>query len=405
MPQRNQKGRSNTRLDLAAASMASSETARLMNRDVVLELIRTHQPVSRAELSRLSGLQRSTVSLIAEQLIRERWVCEGEVAHLPRGRRPTLLGLNDDMALLVADIHPRQATLAVVDLHGRFLARRCVRFHGRPAAAIRQIAHELLAMRESLPHISFEGVGISVPGRVDPQTQQLIFAPNLRWEGERIKEIVEEVTGLTAELENAANAALLAELWIGHLEGVRDAVLVDISEGIGTGLLANGQLVTGQRGMAGEFGHVRLADDGPPCGCGQLGCWETFASTEAALRCYRENTHEDSAAAAISFAELLQLDRAGDPAARAAVETQAKAIGRGLCGVNAGLSPEVIIVAGDITGVWPRYEPFLREELAALSLGKARMPKLAVTDDCETTRLHGAAAIVLQRNSLFRSHG
>ena len=72
--------------------MASSETARHMNRDVVLELIRTHQPVSRAELSRLSGLQRSTVSLIAEQLIRERWVCEGAVAHLPRGRRPTLLG-------------------------------------------------------------------------------------------------------------------------------------------------------------------------------------------------------------------------------------------------------------------------------------------------------------------------
>ncbi len=384
--------------------MASSETARHMNRDVVLELIRMHQPISRADLSRLSGLQRSTVSLIAEQLIRERWVREGAVARLPRGRRPTLLGLNHEVAVLVADVHPRQATLAIVDLHGHFLARRCLAFHGKPAAAIRQIANELRTMRDSFPKISFEGIGISLPGRVDPQTQQLIFAPNLRWEGQRIKAIVEEVTGLTAELENAANSALLAELWIGHLDGVRDAVLVDIAEGIGTGLLANGQLVTGQTGMAGEFGHVTLASDGPRCGCGQLGCWETFASTEAALRYYRENTRDDSAAAAVTFAELLQLDREGDPAACSAVEAQAKAIGRGLRAVNAGLSPEVIIVAGDITGAWPRYEPFLRAELAALTLGHARMPRLVVTDDCETTRLHGAAAIVLQRNSLFRSH-
>ncbi len=374
-----------------------------MNRDVVLELIRTHQPVSRAELARLSGLQRSTVSLIAEQLIRERWVREGAVARLPRGRRPTLLGMNHELALLVADVHPGQATLAVVDLHGRFLARQCTAFCGTPAAAIRKIANELRTLRDSFPGISFEGVGISLPGRVDPQTQELIFAPNLRWEGQRIKAIVEEVTGLTAELENAANAALLAELWIGHLSGVRDAVLVDIAEGIGTGMLANGQLVTGRSGMAGEFGHVTLAGDGPPCGCGQLGCWETFASTEAALRYYRENTRGDSAAASISFAELLDLDRAGDPAACSAVEKQAKAIGRGLRAVSAGLSPEVIIVAGDVTGAWPRYEPFLRAELAALSLGKATMPRLVVTDDCETTRLHGAAAIVLQRNSLFRS--
>ena len=269
-------GRSYTRLDLGEALLASSETARHMNRDVVLELIRTHQPVSRADLSRLSGLQRSTVSLITEQLIGERWVREGAVAKLPRGRRPTLLGLNEELALLVADVHPGKATIAVVDLNGRFLARTQLTLAAEPIGAIRQIAEGMVALRAEHGRLTFEGVGMSLPGRVDPETQELIFAPNLRWQGQPIKQIVEEVTGLTTELENAANAALLAELWTGNLDGVRNAVLVDISEGVGTGLLANGQLVTGQRGMAGEFGHVPLDSDGPRCGCGLLGCWEVF---------------------------------------------------------------------------------------------------------------------------------
>ena len=398
--------RSITRLDLAATQMASSETARHMNRDVVLELIRTHQPVSRAELSRISGLQRSTISLITEQLIGERWVREGAVARLPRGRRPTLLGLNEDLALLVADVHPGHAILAAVDLNGRFLARTQLALHSDPLTAIRQIADELAAMRAALPRHTFEGVGISLPGRVDPETQELIFAPNLKWEDQPIKRTMEELLKLPVELENAANAALLAELWIGNLEGVRNAVLVEISEGIGTGILANGQLVTGLRGMAGEFGHVPLDSGGPRCGCGLLGCWEMFASTEAALRYYREqgSVEEQASAPGISFHELLQLAEDGDAAAALAIETQAKAIGRGLRTVNAGLSPEVIIVAGDVADAWPRYEPHLMAELALLTRGGSGTPRLMVTAECDTTRLHGAAAIVLQRNSLFRTH-
>lgn len=395
--------RSTTRLDLSSAQMASSETARNMNRDVVLELIRLHQPLSRAELSRLSGLQRSTISLITEQLMREQWVREGSVAKLPRGRRPTLLGLNEEMAMLAVDVHPGKATLAVVNLNGRFLERTELPLTGEPVRSIRQIAEALAAMRQAHPQLTFEGVGISLPGRVDPETQELIFAPNLRWQGQPIKQIVEEVTGLTAELENAANAALLAELWLGNLDGVRNAVLVDISEGIGTGLLANGQLITGQCGMAGEFGHVPLEGNGPRCACGLLGCWEMFASTEAALGYYREDA-DDASRSVDTFAELLQRAVAGEADAARAIERQARAIGKGLRTVNAGLSPEVIIVAGDVTAAWELYQPHLETELAELTLGASRTPRLVPTDDCGITRLHGAAAIVLQRNSLFRSH-
>src|SRR5689334_18068772 len=111
------------KVDLAYARVASSELARDINRDVILEVVRANQPVSRADLARSSGLQRSTVSLIVDQLIEEGWVREVGTVNLPRGRRPTMVGLNQDLVTLVADIRPRLATIALVDLNGRFLSR------------------------------------------------------------------------------------------------------------------------------------------------------------------------------------------------------------------------------------------------------------------------------------------
>jgi predicted transcriptional regulator len=115
------------RVDLSSIELASSETARNINRDIVLEMIRARQPISRAELARLSGLQRSTVSLIIEQLIEEKWVQEGAVARRPRGRRPTLLGLNEDLVVIAADVHPAQSSVAVVDLTAACLRGRSSR--------------------------------------------------------------------------------------------------------------------------------------------------------------------------------------------------------------------------------------------------------------------------------------
>ncbi len=232
------------RVDLAYAQVASSEVARDMNRDVVLELIRAQQPVSRADLARLSGLQRSTVSEIVEDLMREEWVREGSIARRPRGRRPTMLGLNEDLVILAVDVHPRQAIVAVVDLNGHFLSRDVVTIVSNPERAIRQMIESMQRLREKHPGKSFEGIGISLPGRVDAQTQRLVFAPNLaphlKWSSVDLRGAVEKVMGLKVEMENAANAWLLSEMWFGKMDGVRDAVLVTIAEGVGTGVLANG---------------------------------------------------------------------------------------------------------------------------------------------------------------------
>jgi predicted NBD/HSP70 family sugar kinase len=382
-------------VDLSNLQVASSETARRINRDIVLELIRTKQPISRADLARRSGLQRSTVSQIVEQLIGEKWVREGPVTSAPRGRRPTMLGLNEDLLALAVDIHPRQGTVAVVDLNGRVLARATTPLTSDPAASTQLIVESMQRMLRSLPGKSTEGVGISLPGRVDPATQRLIFAPNLHWPDFDLKKTIEAKMRLPVRLENAATAALLAELTFARMDGVRDAVLVTVSEGVGTSVFANGQMVSGHHGAAGEFGHVPIDPAGPRCACGQKGCWETFASSRAALRYYREFQPE---ARGITFHELLNLAENGNRAAVRALARQAAWIGRGLRILIAGLSPSTILIAGEITPAWHRYAPIIEKEVARLTLAGGP-PVVRPVREGDMARLRGAAALVFQRQA------
>ena len=382
------------RIDLAYAQLASSELARDMNRDLILELIRTRQPIARADLSRLSGLQPSTVSLIAEQLLRENWIVEGAAARRPRGRRPTLLSLNGEMVILVADIRPDQAILAVVDLNGRFLSRETLALLSDPERGVSSLVDSMLSLQARYPGKSFEGIGISLPGRVDPESQRLIHAPNLKWSGYDIKGAIEKRTTLQVEMDNAANACLLSELWFGKMDGIRHAVLVTISEGIGAAILANGQLVIGRSGLAGEFGHVSIDPAGPLCHCGQHGCWEMYASSRAALRFYAERA---PGSPCLTVRDLLNRAEDENVDAMEAFSRQARYLGQGLALITTSLSPDLILLTGDLPS-WSRFGPIVEEELKRRMLA-GTPPRLMVTSDGDLARLRGAAALVLQRHS------
>ena len=383
------------RIDLAYAELASSEVARDINRDVVLELIRTKQPVSRADLSRISGLQPSTISSIAEQLLHEKWIIEGAAAKRPRGRRPTLLSLNPDMVIIVADIRPSQAIVAVVDLNGRFLTRETLPLVSDPERGVNNLIACIRRMRDMHEDKSIEGIGLSLPGRVDPVTQRLILSPNLPWSSYDIKKAIEDAIPLQVEMDNAANACMLSELWFGRMDGIRDAVLVTISEGVGTAILANGQLITGRAGLAGEFGHVSLDPSGPKCSCGRFGCWEVYASSRAAVNYFAELRPEEQRPNSL---ELLNLAEDNDPDAIVALTRQAAYLGRGLRMLVAALSPEVILLTGGLTSSWERFGPIVKAELAEGMLA-IDPPQIEVTADVELARLRGAAALVLQRHS------
>jgi predicted NBD/HSP70 family sugar kinase len=309
-----------------------------------------------------------------------------------------LLSLNDELVILTADVRPNQAIVAVVDLNGRFLAREVVPLVSEPERAIGKIVQSMESMRANHRDRSFEGIGVSLPGRVDPESQRLILAPNLKWGDFDIKRAIEEKMHLQVELANAANACLLSELWSGKLDGVRNAVLVTVSEGIGAAILANGQIITSRSGLAGEFGHSPIDPTGPVCGCGQHGCWEVFASSNAALRYYSELAPKSRAA---NIHDLLQRAEEGDAKAVSALSRQASFVGRGLRLITAALSPEVILITGDLTTSWSRFGHLIQSELENTMLA-GPAPRLGITNDGELSRLRGAAAVVLQRHSGYR---
>ena len=204
---------------------------------------------------------------------------------------------------------------------------------------------------------------------------------------------------LQVELANAANACLLSELWSGRLDGIRNAVLITVSEGIGGAILANGQIITSRSGLAGEFGHSPIDPTGPICGCGQRGCWEVFASSTAALRYYAEL---DPKGRVNNIHDLLRLTEEGDPTAITAVTRQATHLGRGLRLVTAALAPEVVLITGDLTTSWARFGPIIQKEMEGTMLA-GTPPTLGITKDGELSRLRGAAAVVLQRHSGYHT--
>ena len=373
----------------------SSEAVRDINRRVVLNLIRTRQPVSRADLARASGLQRSTISLIVEQLIAENWVLAGPMGRLPRGRRPTFLRLNDDRVIIGVDIRPAQTTVALADANGKFTSQEVMATPADPKVALNRLIESIQRIKNSCRGKMIEGVGISLPGRFDRTVNRLVFAPNLKWPEIDIRNPIVERTGLDVELENAANACVLAEVWFDRVHTCRNLVVITVSEGIGTGILANGALVRGLNGMAGEFGHVPVDPAGPACGCGSRGCWEVFASNRAALRYYAKSGSADSG---LDFRGLISRADEGDGRAAQALDTMARYLGRGMRIIVAGLAPERIVVVGELTRSWHRFGGIMEAEIRAQVLAGGRPPLLVPAFEDGMARLRGTVALVLQKH-------
>jgi predicted NBD/HSP70 family sugar kinase len=379
-----------SRFTFTRRQSASNKTPRQINRNLVFNLIRTRQPLSRADLARVSGLQRSTVSLIVEDLIKDKWILEGSTGRPPRGRRPTFLELNHQRAVIALDIHPSQTTVAVTDLGGKIVAQNVVELPDDPKKAIQPIIAAIRKLMASHSDKSFDGIGISLPGRADPLLEEPIFAPNLKWSISSIKSRIQKATGLRVEMDNVANACALSEVWFGDSDGLHDLVVVNVSEGIGTGIFANGQLLRGANGMAGEFGHVQMETNGPRCGCGGRGCWETVSSNRAGLRYYEEMS---GAAAPSTFAALVKLAQSHDSNAVKALEKMSSFLGRGLKMIASALAPSEIVVVGDITAAWYLFGPIVEGELNLNALSKA--PRLRPAFEGNTARLRSAVALVM----------
>lgn len=342
------------RINLKSANVARSRTIRDINRQIILNHIRESSPISRAEIARLTDLQRSTVSLIVEELkniglIEE---IEGESSG---GRPPQLLSLRTAHATAVGiDLGERQTIVATSDLAGRILEQEAFPTDKNFEKAIARIISSINYFIHKNGG-SIEGIGVSVPALVEPLSGRVLLNQHLNWHNPAIAERLKIATGLRVKIDNDANAAALAELWFGRPEisAVRDFILVLVHRGIGAGIVFDGQIYHGKDGIAGEFGHMTIGSDAPvACAAGKNNCWEAFASDRSAVARYVKLLGKQYDGSEIRHNELVNLALEGDEKAVTALKQTAWYIGVGIANLFQGLAPEVAIVTGNVVRAW-----------------------------------------------------
>jgi predicted NBD/HSP70 family sugar kinase len=343
------------RINLKNANVARSNTIRDINRQIILNYVREKGPISRADIAKITALQRSTVSLIVEELL-QTGLIEEIYGESSGGRPPQLLSLRTSHAFAIGvDLGKKTTIVATTDLSGQILDREEFPTDKDFDKTIEMVIAATNALNRRNGG-SVQGIGISIPGMVESWTGDVLLVPHLDWRRPKFAESITLATGLPVNVENDANAAALAELWFGRPEisNVRDFILVYITNGIGTGVVFDGQIYRGKGGVAGEFGHMTIGANAPiACAAGSHTCWEAFASERAAVARYINLANKKNGASEIEFSELVDRALAGEDHAVAALKETAHYIGVGISNLIQGLSPEVAVVTGTIVRAWP----------------------------------------------------
>jgi predicted NBD/HSP70 family sugar kinase len=387
--------------------VATRTTSREINRRIALNLVREHQPISRADLARKMNVTRSAVSVLIAELMAEGLIREGVTGEAMRGRKPTFLHLSTQDRLVVAvDIRLSRTYLMLCDFEGQQISLETYGTILSPGALVKDLAERISRLlRTHGAAASCKGIGVAVPGIVDQGTGRILNAPTLGWRDVEVLPELASRTGLPVHIENAARACALAEMWLGGRGGAapHSFVHVSVSDGVGVGVVLNGELVRGHCNMAGEFGHVPLNIEGPPCMCGANGCWEAYISNIATLSRYfgrdwakfEPKSVSDAGVGGFSMSDLITRARGKDGKAVDAIHATARYLGLGLAMLVNGLNPECIYIGGEITMAWSLVAPTVRKALAerVLTEAAARTPIL-VAERSEYPRLRGAAALV-----------
>lgn len=385
--------------------LANRMTAREVNRKILLNLVREHQPISRAELARKMNVGRGVVSSLAAKLIHEGAIYEGGRGKAARGRKPRYLYVRThDRLALAVDVRFTRTYLMVSDFAGKQVALESFKTVFSPSELIEELGQRVRRLiRDQQVQGQVEGIGIVVPGIVEARTGRVLNAPQLGWRDVDLRGPLEADTGLPVDIENAATACALAQMWLGE-RGERapsDFVYVTVSDGVGVASVINGQVVRGPKHSAGEFGHIAVHPDGPQCLCGARGCWEAYTSNLATISRFLEyepgvaESRDALKKGEVSVADVIARARAGDPTAVRAIEHAGHYLGVGLSMIIKVLAPAHIFVGGEIADGWELIEEHVHDAIAARSLTAAATDTPIIPQQAGThPRLRGATALV-----------
>jgi len=374
---------------------ATPSSVRDVNRSIILNLVRLHQPISRVDLSNRTGIFRSSVSAIVDDLVRDRLLIEERAIPKGRGRVPVNLYLNPGgFSVLAVSIRAFHTKVAAAGLTGEIQSTVSFPTPQDPAQLVKEVARAVKRLRSESEY-EWQQAGISVPGMVNRNTGEILMVPSLpHYAGFPIAPEISELVGADATAENDTNAGALAELWFHENEvaGIRDLVFVEVGEiGVGAGLIIQGELYGGHDNTwVGEFGHMIVHPSGPPCNCGRRGCWELYTCDRATWQRYDANTEFSTE----RFDELIELARRGDARAVKAFRATAEYLSLGISNIVFGLNPSRVVVAGEITKLWGLIQHTVESTWSA---GRVQLHLYPARFVPEVLSLQGAVVLALQR--------
>ena len=363
-----------------------------INKTIVLKAIEEKAPISRAQISKETGLNKATVSTMVSELINDSLVSEMGAGQSSGGRKPVMLYFNNQAGYSIGiDLGVNYILAILTDLSGNIIFEIN---HPLNTTCISEIEKKLISLIDTLiqktPKSPYRmiGIGIGVPGIVDNEGK-ILFAPNLKWRQIELKNKLEQIFFLPVIIENEANAGAYGEQLYGSKKDVHNLIYVSFGIGIGTGIIIDGKLFTGATGISGEMGHITIKINGEKCPCGNHGCWELYASETVLINQIAQKLNRPNLAAG----ELQQFIADADPVAVEELQLFIKNLSIGLNNVINLYNPEVLVITSDILKMYPETIEEIKNNLRS-SVSQYR--DIFISDLGNHSCVMGACAMAIQ---------
>jgi predicted NBD/HSP70 family sugar kinase len=387
------------RVNLDKIITADHKVIRQINRLSVLNTIRNRQAISRVDISRLTGLNKSTITNIVSKLIDEKLVYEERLGESAIGRKPIILRLNEKSRIYGAiEIRYNRTTLAVCDLAGNILQLKEIETLHVDGEEFISTCGKLLAEMIGAYDATIVGVGVSICMIVNHR-EGLVYGNNpLKWPEVDVRGILEREIGCKVLVDNDGKAAALGEIWFApEAHNLSSFVFVLVCEGIGVGLVMNNQVYHGYKCLDGQYGTQLIKFEDEREEIPSENVWEENASDLAVVKRYseysgvpRRNTIEQD------MQRVIELARRDDRHAVRALKETARYLGVGIANINNGLSPERIIIGGLVVEVWDIVFPELLRQVERQTINKVLSPKnVIIPSTLDSSPFHGAQALAI----------
>jgi len=384
---------------------------RELNRSIVLERLWVASPLSRADLAAATGLNKTTISNLVDEMIAAGFVREIGRNASAGGRPGVLLEFDPDAGWIIgAEIGVGHLSVVLANLRADIAWRGQMQFD--LTDGLETVIEKLIGLlRQARQHSQrsrrrLMGAGITVPGLVDVSSGELIFEPNMGWRDVPLRQLLHARLHLPVQVDNDANAAALAERYFGVARDVETFAYVVANIGLGAGLVMGGQLYPGVSGYAGEAGHTTIDPDGPLCRCGNRGCWERLASqrslierVSAALQAGKSSRLLEAGVDGrqpLALEAILQAARQGDAVARQALVETGTYLGIGIANLVNLLNPTLVAFGGSLSLAHEFLLPAAREVIDARAMRELRQAARIVVSAFQADAcVIGGVALVL----------